>query len=127
MKKFSLQKHNNIFMYFTEKFKEQLYLWYYKLLGPEGLEVWNKIRSFNPTKWVTALGEDPRASNSYSKFLLCIYHDLAPTLEKTMERVQTNLINRNLVAKGSLIFSDFSKSSLSSLMIVKYLLDDLGC
>lgn len=35
----SLQKHNNIFMYFTEKFKE-LYLWYYKLLGPEGLEVW---------------------------------------------------------------------------------------
>lgn len=42
MKKFSLQKHNNIFMYFTEKFKEQLYLWYYKLLGPEGLEVWNK-------------------------------------------------------------------------------------
>ena len=28
-------------MYFIEKFKE-LYLWHYELLGPEGLEVWDK-------------------------------------------------------------------------------------
>ena len=41
MEKFSLKKHNNIFMYFIEKFKE-LYLWHYELLGPEGLEVWDK-------------------------------------------------------------------------------------
>lgn len=76
---------------------------------------------------MTELGEDPRASNSLFK-IPTVYWPWPSSYpwKDNGEGADKCLVNKNLVAKGSLIFSDFSKSSLSSLMIVKYLIDDLG-